>query len=230
MARELCANTLAVFWEALLFGPDPNTVHPMEGFPQVCFIKNTVSNPNIIIGDYTYYDDLADSENFERNVLYHYPFMGDKLIIGRFCALATGVRFIMNGANHKFDGISTYPFSIFRNGWERVEPSPEVLPYKGDTVVGNDVWIGYESLVMPGVRIGDGAIIAAGSVVVSDVDPYTVVGGNPAGLIRRRFAQDVIDELLEIAWWDWSAEAVTANLEAIVSGDIEALRAAAGNG
>lgn len=213
-----------------MFGPDPNTVHPMEGFPQVCFIKNTVSNPNIIIGDYTYYDDPVDSEDFERNVLYHYPFAGDKLIIGRFCALATGVRFIMNGANHKIDGCSTYPFSIFRNGWEHVEPSPEDLPYKGDTVVGNDVWIGYRSLIMPGVHIGDGAIVAAGSVVVSDVDPYTIVGGNPARPIRRRFAQAVIDELLEIAWWDWSAEVVTANLEAIVSGDVEALRAAARNG
>lgn len=213
-----------------MFGPDPNTVHPMEGFPQVCFIKNTVSNPNIIIGDYTYYDDPVDSEGFERNVLYHYPFMGDKLIIGRFCALATDVRFIMNGANHKLDGPSAYPFSIFRNGWERVTPSIEDLPFKGDTVVGNDVWIGYESLIMPGVNIGDGAIIAARSVVVSDVEPYTVMGGNPAKPIRRRFDQDVVDELLDIAWWDWSAEVITANLEAIVSGDVEALRAVARNG
>lgn len=202
----------------------------MEGFPQVCFIKNTVSNPNIIIGDYTYYDDPVDSEGFERNVLYHYPFMGDKLIIGRFCALATDVRFIMNGANHKLDGPSAYPFSIFRNGWERVTPSIEDLPFKGDTVVGNDVWIGYESLIMPGVHIGDGAIIAARSVVVSDVEPYTVMGGNPAKPIRRRFDQDVVDELLDIAWWDWSAEVITANLEAIVSGDVEALRAVARNG
>jgi virginiamycin A acetyltransferase len=213
-----------------LFGPDPNTVHPMAGFPQVCFIKNTVSNPNIIIGDYTYYDDPVDSEGFERNVLYHYPFMGDKLIIGRFCALATDVRFIMNGANHKFDGPSAYPFSIFGNGWERVTPSIEDLPFKGDTVVGNDVWIGYESLIMPGVHIGDGAIIAARSVVVSDVEPYTIIGGNPAKPIRRRFEQAVIDELLGIAWWNWSAEAITANIEAIVSGDVEALRSVGRNG
>lgn len=213
-----------------MFGPDPNTVHPMEGFPQVCFIRNTVSNPNIIIGEYTYYDDPVDSKGFERNVLYHYPFMGDKLIIGRFCALATGVRFIMNGANHKLDGPSAYPFSIFRTGWERVTPSIEDLPFKGDTVVGNDVWIGYESLIMPGVHIGDGAIIAARSVVVSDVEPYTVVGGNPARTIRRRFEQDVVDELLDIAWWNWSAEVITANLEAIVSGDIEELRSIARNG
>jgi virginiamycin A acetyltransferase len=202
----------------------------MAGFPQVCFIKNTVSNPNIIIGDYTYYDDRVDSEGFERNVLYHYPFMGDKLIVGRFCALATNVRFIMNGANHKFDGPSAYPFSIFGNGWERVTPSIEDLPFKGDTVVGNDVWIGYESLIMPGVHIGDGAIIAARSVVVSDVEPYTIIGGNPAKPIRRRFEQAVIDELLSIAWWNWSAEAITTNIEAIVSGDVDALRSVGRNG
>lgn len=205
-------------------GPNPNTVHPMEGFPQVCFIKNTVCNPNIIIGDYTYYDDPVDSQDFERNVLYHYPFMGDKLIIGRFCALATDVRFIMNGANHKLDGVTTYPFSLFGNGWERVTPSLEDLPFKGDTVVGNDVWIGRESLIMPGVKIGDGAIIAARSVVVSDVDPYSVVGGNPATLIRRRFEQHVVDELLEIAWWNWSEPDITSNLEALVAGDVETLR------
>lgn len=211
--------------EGLLFGPDPDVAHPLKGFPQVCFIKNTVSDPNIIIGDYTYYDDLVDSEDFERNVLYHYPFIGDKLIIGRYCAIATGVRFIMNGANHRLDGLSTYPFDIFANGWERVAPSPDDLPYKGDTVIGNDVWMGYESLVMPGVRIGDGAVVAARSVVTSDVDPYTIVGGNPAKLIRRRFGQEAVDELLKLAWWDWSPEEVTANLEAIVSGDVEALRA-----
>ncbi|PKQ38702.1 MAG: chloramphenicol acetyltransferase [Actinobacteria bacterium HGW-Actinobacteria-1] len=213
-----------------MLGPDPDTKHPMTGFPQVCFIKNTVSNPNILIGDFTYYDDPVDSEDFERNVLYHYPFYGDKLIIGKFCALATGVRFIMNGANHKLTSPSTYPFSLFGNGWERVTPSLEDLPIKGDTVVGNDVWIGYESLVMPGVHIGDGAIVAARSVVVSDVAPYTIVGGNPARPIRQRFSQDVIDRLLEIAWWDWDVHEITHNLEAIVSGDADALLASQRNG
>ncbi|MGV8083619.1 MAG: Vat family streptogramin A O-acetyltransferase [Coriobacteriia bacterium] len=207
-------------------GPDPRTVHPMAGFPQVCFIKNTVSNPNIIVGDYTYYDDPADSENFERNVLYHYPFLGDRLIIGRYCAIAAGVRFIMNGANHRMSGFSTYPFSIFGNGWERVTPAAEDLPLKGDTVIGNDVWIGYESLVMPGVHIGDGAIIAARSVVTADVEAYTIVGGNPARLLRARFTPDVVEALLQIAWWEWDAERVTAHLEAIVGGDIEALQRA----
>jgi virginiamycin A acetyltransferase len=207
-------------------GPAPTTKHPMDGFPRVCFIKNTVSNPNIIIGDYTYYDDPDDSENFERNVLYHYPFIGDKLIIGKFCALAQGVKFIMNGANHKLSGFSTYPFSIFKNGWEKVIPSPDDLPYKGDTVVGNDVWIGYESLIMPGIQVEDGAIIAARSVVVENVPPYSVVGGNPARLIRQRFPQEIVKELLGVAWWNWNIEKITRNLQWIVSTDIEALRRA----
>lgn len=197
----------------------------MPGFPQVCFIKNKVQNPNIEIGDYTYYDDPEGAENFERQVLYHFPFIGDRLVIGKFCALARGVRFIMNGANHKTSGISTYPFFIFGNGWERAAPQPGELPYKGDTVIGHDVWIGYDSLIMPGVRIGNGAIISARSVVTSDVPPYTVYGGNPARLIRERFAPEVVAELEAIAWWDWPVERISQSLEAITGGDVEALRA-----
>ena len=204
-------------------GPSPQTTHPMAGFPQVCFIKNTVTNPNIIIGDYTYYDDPDDSENFERNVLYHYPFIGDRLIIGKFCALARGVKFIMNGANHKMSGISTYPFAIFGNGWEAVVPQPGELPFKGDTVIGNDVWIGYDCLIMPGVRIDDGAIIAARSVVTADVPAYTVVGGNPARRIKERFAPAVVDRLLALAWWDWPIEKITRHLATIAAGDVDAL-------
>ncbi|MEP0916781.1 Vat family streptogramin A O-acetyltransferase [Leptolyngbya sp. DQ-M1] len=206
-----------------MYGADPKDKHPMKGFPQICFIQNTVSNPNIIIGDYTYYDDPEDSENFERNVLYHFPFIGDRLIIGKFCALATEIKFIMNGANHKLSGFSTYPFDIFNNGWEKVTPQPEELPYKGDTVIGNDVWIGYEAVIMPGVKVGDGAIIAAKSVVVGNVPPYTIVGGNPAKPIRQRFDDDVIQSLLEVAWWNWDIEKITRNLETIVAADIEAL-------
>jgi virginiamycin A acetyltransferase len=205
--------------------PDPKVTHPMEGFPQVCFIKNTVTNPNIIIGDYTYYDDPEDSENFERNVLYHFPFIGDKLVIGKFCALAKGVKFIMNGANHKMSGFSTYPFQIFGNGWERVMPQPNELPFKGDTVIGNDVWIGYKAVMMPGVKIGDGAIIAAKSVVTSHVPPYTIVGGNPANVLRQRFSDETIKILLDIAWWNWDIEKITRNLEKIVGADIEGLKA-----
>ncbi len=195
----------------------------MEGFRQICFIKNTVTNPNIVIGDYTYYDDPEDSENFERNVLYHFPFIGDKLILGRFCAIARNPKFIMNGANHKLDGFSTYPFYIFGNGWEKAAPEAGQLPYKGDTVIGNDVWIGYEATIMPGVKIGDGAIVAAKSVVVSDVEPYTIVGGNPAKCVRQRFDEETVRSLLQIAWWNWNIEKITHNLDKIAAADIAAL-------
>ena len=198
----------------------------MRGFPQVCFIKNTVVNPQIIIGDYTYYDDPVDSENFARNVLYLYPFIGDKLIIGKFCAIARDVKFIMNGANHKLSGFSTYPFSIFGNGWERITPQKAELPYKGDTVIGNEVWLGYESLIMPGVKIGDGAIIAARSVVAADVPAYTIAGGNPARPIKTRFAPEIIKELLNIKWWDWDIAKISRNLEIITAADLDALRKA----
>ena len=182
-----------------MYGANPNDKHFLPEFPQICFIKNTVTNPKIIIGDYTYYDDPEDSENFEKNVLYHYSFSKDKLIIGKFSALARGTKFIMNGANHKIAGFSTYPFQIFGNGWEKVTPPENELPFKGDTVVGNDVWIGYESLIMPGVKIGDGAIIAAKSVVVNDVPPYTIVGGNPATILKQRFDDETVKKLLEVA-------------------------------
>lgn len=207
-----------------MHGPDPANSHPMAGFSQVCYIRNTVTNPNIVIGEYTYYDDPDGAENFERNVLYHFPFIGDKLVIGKFCALARGVKFIMNGANHKMSGFSTYPFYIFGGGWEQHMPQPGELPYKGDTVIGNDVWLGYDSLVMPGVTIGDGAIIAARSVVVSDIPAYAIVGGNPARVLRERFAPELAQELQALAWWDWPADKVTRNLTAIMAADIEALR------
>jgi virginiamycin A acetyltransferase len=205
-------------------GPSPDNPHPMAGFPQVCFIKNTVKNPNIIIGDYTYYDDPEDSEGFERNVLYHFDFIGDRLVIGKFCAIARGVRFIMNGANHKLSGLSTYPFGIFGNGWDAAIPKPGDLPFKGDTVIGNDVWLGYEALIMPGIKIGNGAIVAAQSVVTGDVPAYAIVGGNPAKVIRKRFDEATIVALQTLAWWDWPVEKITRVLPAIVGADIEALK------
>ena len=207
-------------------GPSPDDPHPMPGFPRVTFIKNTVQNPNILIGDYTYYDDPAGSEDFEKNVLYHYPFLGDKLVIGKFCAIATGAKFIMNGATHKMSGLSTYPFPIFGQGWEKALPSMDDLPFKGDTVVGNDVWIGYEALIMPGVHIGDGAIVAARSVVTKDVPDYALVGGNPARVIRMRFPEETIARLKALAWWDWPVEKITRNLEAITGADLEKLEKA----
>lgn len=205
-------------------GPNPTDKHPMAGFPQVCFIKNSVNNPNIIIGDYTYYDDPENAENFERNVLYHFPFIGDRLIIGKFCALARGVKFIMNGANHSMSGFSTFPFYIFGHGWEKNTPSPDSLPFKGDTLIGNDVWIGYDVLIMPGVNIGNGAIISSRSVVVSDVPAYSIVGGNPAKIIKQRFETEVISALEEIAWWDWPIEKISLNLAVIMSADLDALK------
>lgn len=207
-------------------GPDPKDKHPMKGFDQVCFIKNTVKNPNIVIGDYTYYDDPDNPEEFERNVLYHYPFTGDKLVIGKFCAIARGAKFIMNGAFHKMSGISTYPFGIFASGWEAAIPKEGELPYKGDTVIGNDVWIGYEALIMAGVKVGDGAIIGAKAVVTSDVKPYEIVGGNPAKSIRKRFEDKDVEALLSIKWWDWDIEKITRNLKLITSADIKALEKA----
>ncbi|MHC9511152.1 Vat family streptogramin A O-acetyltransferase [Kangiella sp. M94] len=195
----------------------------MKGFPQVGFLKNFITSPNIEVGDYTYYDDPDGPDNFEANVLYHFPFIGDKLKIGKFCAIAKDVKFIMNGANHKVSGFSTYPFYIFGNGWEKVLPGEGDLPYKGDTVIGHDVWLGYESTIMPGVSIGHGAIVASKSVVTADVPAYSVVGGNPAKVLKHRFDETTIEKLLAIAWWDWSAEKITENLGAIVNSDIEAL-------
>lgn len=157
-------------------------------------------------------------------MLYHHPHIGDKLLIGKFCAIAEGVKFLMNGANHNMSGFSTYPFHLFSNGWERVTPNEGVLPYKGNTVVGNDVWIGFEATIMPGVTIGSGAIIGTKALVTNDVPPYSIVGGNPAKVIKYRFDESTIDALLEIAWWDWSAEKITENLELIVGCDLTALR------
>lgn len=204
-------------------GPDPHDKEPMKGFSQVGFLKNFISSPNILVGDYTYYDDPDGSENFESNVLYHFSFIGDKLIIGKFCAIAKGVRFIMNGANHPMSGFSTYPFYIFGQGWEKASPREGELPFKGNTVVGNDVWLGYDATIMSGVSIGHGAIVASKSVVTSDVPAYSIVGGNPAQIIKYRFDAATIEKLLTIAWWDWSAEKITQHLGAIVSRDLETL-------
>lgn len=205
-------------------GPDPDKVFPNENIRSLCFIKNVITRPNIIVGDYTYYDDDGGAEDFEKHVTHHYEFIGDKLIIGKFCAIGKGVEFIMNGANHRMNSASTYPFNIMGGGWERVTPSLKDLPIKGDTVVGNDVWIGQNVTVFPGVHIGDGAIIGANSVVSKDVQPYTVVGGNPIKLIRRRFDDGTTEFLLGLKWWDWSAEKIFKNIELLCSGDLPKLK------
>ncbi|MFT7682445.1 MAG: virginiamycin A acetyltransferase [Moritella dasanensis] len=211
---------------SILFGPNPNNKEPMAGFPQVGYLKNFITNENIIVGDYTYYDDPDGPENFEKNVLYHFPFIGDKLIIGKFCAIAKDVKFIMNGANHKASGFSSYPFYIFGNGWEKAMPKEGDLPFKGDTEIGNDVWIGNDATIMPGVKIGHGAIVASKSVVTKDIAPYSVCGGNPAVHIKQRFEQTVIDELLRLEWWNWSPEKITVNVDAIMGCDLSALQRA----
>ena len=206
-------------------GPDPNAKFPIPDYPQVCFLRGIVTRPNIVVGEYSYCHSFGDPTRFEdERVLYHFPELGDKLIIGRYCALAHGATFLMNGANHQLSGISTYPFWKFGGTWEEVAtPAPSELSFRGDTVIGHDVWIGYEALIMPGVTIGNGAIIAARAVVTSDVPPYTIVGGNSARVIKQRFSDEQITALERIAWWDWPAERVTQHLPLITAGDVAAL-------
>lgn len=205
-------------------GPNLNKLYPNEKIKQVVYIKNVITRPNIVIGDYTYYDDVDGAEKFEERVTHHYEFLCDKLIIGKFCAIARGIEFVMNGANHRMSSVSTYPFNIMGGGWEKFAPTLDDLPLKGDTVVGNDVWIGQNVTVMPGVRIGDGAIIAANSVVAKDIPPYCVAGGNPCGVIRKRFDDALISYLLELKWWDWDADKIFRNMEALCSGDLTMIR------
>ncbi len=206
--------------------PDPTAVHPMPDQPRVVLLKPLVTSPLIEVGEFTYYDDPGDPTAFEtRNVLYHYG--PEKLSIGRFCALAEGVRFVMNGANHRLDGPSTFPFPIMGGSWAEHVDLITGLPGRGDTVVGHDVWIGYQAMVMPGVHIGHGAVVAAGSVVVDDVPDYAIVGGNPARLIRSRYPEDDVSRLTRLAWWDWPLTHVSRHLRTIMSGSVDDLEAAA---
>ena len=205
-----------------MFGPDKVIRYPLKDYDRLCFLKNIVKNPNIIVGDYTYYDDFEDVENFEKNVKYHFDFVGDKLIIGKFCMIASDVKFIMNGANHLTNALTTYPFAIFGNGWEKAMDGKS-YPQKGDIIIGNDVWIGYNATIMAGVTIGDGAIIATNSTVIKDVEPYSIVGGNPAAEIKKRFSAETISKLLELKWWNWDIEKITANLQYLTDADIEKL-------
>lgn len=204
--------------------PDSQQIYPLKDYTRMVFLKNVVNSPNIEIGDYTYYDDnRQDASCFLENVLYHFDFIGDKLIIGKFCAIGSEVQFIMNGANHRMDGISTFPFNIFGGDWTRITPSLEQLPLKGDTVIGNDVWIGHKATIMPGVKIGDGAIIAAHSVVTKDVEPYSIVGGNPIKVIRKRFSEEEISTLLRLSWWNWDIGNITEALHLISGANITEL-------
>ena len=206
------------------YGPDPNAVYPNEAIKSVCFIKNIITRPNITVGEYTYYDDINGAEKFEEHVTHHYEFLGDKLIIGKFCAIAKGIEFVMNGANHRMNSVTTYPFNIMGRGWEKCAPALKDLPYKGDTVIGNDVWLGQNVTVMPGVHIGNGAIIGANSVVTKDIEPYCIAAGNPCKIVKKRFDDELISYLQELKWWDWPPEKIFINLEALCSGDLKQIR------
>ena len=202
--------------------PDKNTIFPLENYHRLCFLKNIIKNPNIIVGDYTYYDDFDNVENFEKNVKYHFDFTGDRLIIGKFCMIASDVKFIMNGANHLTEAISSYPFAIFGGAWAHAMEGKD-YPNKGDIIIGNDVWIGYNATIMAGVHIGDGAIIATNATVTSDVPPYSIVGGNPAKVIKKRFPDETIQQLLDLKWWDWDIEKITQNVRQLTGNRVEDL-------
>jgi virginiamycin A acetyltransferase len=198
--------------------PDPNTEFPLPPFPLV-YIKPTIKNKNVIVGDFSYFSDT----DFEKNITHFFGFFDEKLIIGKFCQIAKGVEFIMNGANHKMNAFSAFPFYIFPDWETKMPPANEFSP-RGDTIIGNDVWIGEDATILPGVKIGDGAIIGAKSVVGRDVEPYTIVVGNPARPIRKRFDDETISLLLQIKWWDWSIEKIKENTEILSNVDLEKLK------
>lgn len=197
---------------------DPSTIFPLTGYERLCFLKNIIDHPQIEIGDYTYYDDFDSVTNFQRNVRYLFNFTGDHLRIGKFCMIASGVEFIMNGANHLANSVSSYPFAIFGGDWSN-SMNGRSYPKKGDTIIGNDVWIGYRASILPGVSIGDGAIVGSYSVVTRDVPPYTIVGGNPIQVIRQRFDGPTITQLLKLAWWNWPIEKIT-RYAGLLTGDV----------
>ena len=200
--------------------PDPNTIHPIPGYDKEIYVKPTIKNPQIIVGDFTY---IADSD-FESHVTHLYEWNDDRLIIGKFCQIAAGVEFVMNGANHQMNAVSTFPFFTLE-GWNASAPQKSDMPLKGDTVIGNDVWIGQNATIMPGVHIGDGAIIGANSLVSKDVEPYTIVAGNPIRVIRKRFDDELIDLLECFKWWDKSIEEINNLIPLLTNGDLEKVRA-----
>ena len=210
-------------------GPSPDTLHPLPGVPRVVFLRPLAEGrPNVEVGEFSYYDDPGDPiAFFDRNVLHHYDFIGDRLVIGRFVAIATGVKIFMNGGTHAMTGFSTFPFNIFGHGWQAgFDPATWAAGHRGDTRIGHDVWIGTEAVSLPGVTLGPGAIIAARAVVSRDVPPYAVVAGNPARVVRQRFDDATIARLIAIAWWDWPVERISRHLDAIRGADLAALEAA----
>lgn len=199
--------------------PNPNKLHPIDGYLNEIYVKPSLTNPNIIVGEFTY---IADSD-FESHVTNYYPWSRDKLIIGRFCQIANGVEFIMNDANHQMNAVTTFPFYTLE-GWEMTKPDSNDMPFKGNTTIGNDVWIGQNAVILPGVHIGDGAIIGANSVVGSDIEPYTIVAGNPAKIIRKRFDDELISLLLKWKWWDKSIEEINRLIPILTNSDLSEVK------
>ncbi|MDR2835634.1 MAG: CatB-related O-acetyltransferase [Bacteroidales bacterium] len=196
--------------------PDPNVIFPVHNIKTVVYIKPTIKNKNIIVGDFTYFSDI----DFENHVTHFYEFYNDKLIIGKFCQIAAGVEFIMNGANHQMDCVSTFPFYIFEK-WNENAPSLDKLPLKGDIIIGNDVWIGQNSTILPGVKIGDGVIIGTKSVVGSDIEPYSIAAGNPAKIIRKRFDEELIEIMLKLKWWDKTIDEINKLIPILHNNNLE---------
>lgn len=209
--------------------PDMNQIYPRSGDEQIVYLKNVVNGPSVEVGDFTIYNDFVhDPRDFQKNnVLYHYPINGDRLRIGKFCSIACGAKFLFNSANHTLHSLSTYTFPLFYEAWGHGMHPTQAWDNKGDIVIGNDVWIGYEAVILAGVTIGDGAVIGARAVVTKDVPPYTIVGGVPAKPIRRRFPEEVSALLEALQWWDWPLEKIAGALPAIQSGDWAALQSMA---
>ena len=203
--------------------PSKDDIFPNKNIPSVCFVKNVVKNPNVIVGDYTYFEEKNNPQDFEKHITHFYDFVGDKLIIGKFCQIASGVEFVMNGANHKMSSVTSYPFNIFGGKWENAQ-SLKDTPYKGDTIIGNDVWIGQNVTILPGVHIGDGAIIGANSVVAKDIPAYCIAVGNPCQVKKKRFDDELIKHLEKLKWWDWDIEKITANLKTLTSNNLELIK------
>ena len=206
---------------------DLQKIFPRTGDTQTIYLKNVVANPNIEIGDYTMYNDfVSDPAEFERNnVLYHYPINHDKLKIGKFCSIACGAKFLFNSANHTMASLSTYPFPLFFHEWELGKTNvTKAWDNKGDIIVGNDVWIGFEAVILAGVHIGDGAVIGTRAVVTKDVPPYTIVGGVPAKPIKKRFPEKTISMLLDMQWWNWPNDKIAHSIKAIQAGKIDKLQ------
>ena len=204
-----------------------NKLYPRTGDKETIYLKNAISNPNIIVGDFTMYNDFVnDPTLFEKNnVLYHYPINQDKLVIGKFCSIACGAKFLFNSANHTLSSLSTYPFPLFFEEWNLEKKAvTQAWDNKGDIIVGNDVWIGYETVILAGVHIGDGAVIGTRAVVTKDVPPYTIVGGVPAKPIKKRFPEKTISMLLDMQWWNWSNDKIALSIKAIQAGKIDKLQ------